>query len=280
MPAAVAGLALIPGCGCLVALDSLPNPSSADKKARAVRQPMAGPERTAFVLSFLPGLIVLVILYSLIVAYRSWRDFFASDIYTALLHRSPSAGVFLLADWPGGVISTLMVGSVFRIRDNRLALLSLHGIVFFGGAVLLVSVLLLNLMSESQFPPLVFIVLVGIGLYAAVASLGSVMFERMLAASHTTGTAAFLIFVSDGFGYLGSVALLIRNGMTSNHESPTELRNLFITLTGVIGVVTCTLSLTSGIYFSRRLSRVHDTSTVSERSPLINSINSGDNSTV
>lgn len=53
------------------------------------------------------------------------------------------------------------------------------------------------------------IVGVGIGLYLAYAPLGSLMYDRLLAASGTPGTTVFLIFLSDATGYLGTTALLL-----------------------------------------------------------------------
>jgi hypothetical protein len=206
------------------------------------------------------------------VAFRSWRDFFASNIYTALLGHEPAAWVFLLADWPGGVVSTLLVGSTVRVRSNRAALLWLHSITFAGGLMMGTAVLLFAVAPQS-FPPLVFIAAVGIGLYTAFASLGSFMFERLMAASQTAGTAAFLIFVSDGCGYAGTIALLVRNGLTADHESAHELQQLFVTLTGAMAAAICGFSLLSGIYFAAKLPVIREVGSTDEVTRLLPAVN-------
>jgi len=131
----------------------------------------------------------------MIVTFRSFRDFFASDIYTATLGRAPhptickdldthrgasgtrisnslsiaslqsvnalyrpstlkgavwltrshSPAVALalladvLADWPGGIASCLLMGFVVKIKDSRNAILALHGIVAFGAVLMLAA---------------------------------------------------------------------------------------------------------------------------------------------
>ena len=52
-------------------------------------------------------------------------------------------------------------------------------------------------------------ILVGTGLYLAYVPYGCVLFDRLIAAVGAVGTAGFLIYVTDAFGYLGSVTLLL-----------------------------------------------------------------------
>lgn len=76
---------------------------------------------------------------TLIVTFRSFRDFFASDIYTATLQRTPHPTIYVLADWPGGIASCLLMGFVVKIKDSRNAILALHGIVAFGAVLMLAA---------------------------------------------------------------------------------------------------------------------------------------------
>jgi hypothetical protein len=57
--------------------------------------------------------------------------------------------------------------------------------------------------------PAWWMIAVGLGLYMAYVPFGCVLFDRLLAALGTIGTAGFLIYVTDAFGYLGSVLLLL-----------------------------------------------------------------------
>ena len=52
-------------------------------------------------------------------------------------------------------------------------------------------------------------ILSGAGLYMAYVPFNAMLFDRLIAASGTVGTAGFLIYVADASGYLGSCALLL-----------------------------------------------------------------------
>jgi hypothetical protein len=52
-------------------------------------------------------------------------------------------------------------------------------------------------------------ILSGAGLYMAYVPFNAMLFDRLIAASGTAGTAGFLIYVADASGYLGSCALLV-----------------------------------------------------------------------
>jgi hypothetical protein len=57
--------------------------------------------------------------------------------------------------------------------------------------------------------PLAWMILSGAGLYMAYVPFNAMLFDRLIAASGTVGTAGFLIYIADASGYLGSCALLI-----------------------------------------------------------------------
>src|SRR4051812_15936473 len=63
-------------------LSLIPRPSAADVAARPEREPMSRSERNAFLLRFLPGLLLLVIVYLFLTAYRDFRDNYAAEIWT------------------------------------------------------------------------------------------------------------------------------------------------------------------------------------------------------
>ena len=55
-------------------------------------------------------------------------------------------------------------------------------------------------------------ILLGVGLYLAYVPYGCVLFDRLIAATGAVGTAVFMIYVTDAFGYVGAiVVLLVRN---------------------------------------------------------------------
>ena len=55
---------------------------------------------------------------------------------------------------------------------------------------------------------LTWMILIGVGLYLAYVPYGCVLFDRLIAATGVVGTAVFMIYVTDAFGYVGSIGVL------------------------------------------------------------------------
>ena len=85
-------------------------------------------------------------------------------------------------------------------------------------------------LTERRHPE-VFIIWIGVGFFVAWGPLGSLMFERLLAASGTPGTAIFLIYLSDGCGYLGTMSLLVYHGVA---KSAAGLEVLYVWASGLL----------------------------------------------
>ena len=98
-----------------------------DAAKKAKRRPMSGAERNAFLRRFWPGILVISVCYACIITFRSYRDYFALDIYKAVLRRNPESWLYLVADFPAGGLSSLIMLAMSRIADNRTAVMVLHG---------------------------------------------------------------------------------------------------------------------------------------------------------
>jgi hypothetical protein len=103
-------------------------------------------------------------------------------------------------------LGLIWVGVIIVVRDNVKALLVIHGVVFAGLLLLGLSTLAFQ---TGLLSPLAWMILSGAGLYMAYVPFNAMLFDRLIAASGTVGTAGFLIYVADTFGYLGSCALLL-----------------------------------------------------------------------
>lgn len=74
------------------------------------------------------------------------------------------------------------------------------------------------------------------------------LFDRLIAATGSIGTAGFLIYVADSFGYLGSVALMVYRDLGQPDLSWLE----FFTGFAYVTSVGCTaLFFVSMVYFGR-----------------------------
>jgi hypothetical protein len=186
-------------------LQQLPPPAAEDVAARTQRQPMTGAERKAFFVRFGLGLTMLTGLYTLLTAYRDFRDNFAAEIWQAV-GQSGKPELFTLTELPVAFAVLVGLALLYRIRDNRRALLAVHGVM--GAGTLLVGGATL-LFDLGLLPAVPWMVLIGTGLYLAYVPYGCMLFDRLIAASGAAGTAVFMIYVTDAFGYAGSIGVLL-----------------------------------------------------------------------
>jgi hypothetical protein len=205
MPAA-AGALLFPLLGLSVwVLSQMPAPSAQDEAARVRRAPMDSAARMRFLQRYGVGIALLVLSYVLTTAIRDFRDNFAAEIWTALGY-GQAAAVFTASELPVAVLSLTVLGVIIVVRDNTKALMVIHGVVIAGLVLLGLSTLAFQ---AGLLSPLVWMILSGAGLYMAYVPFNAMLFDRLIAASGTVGTAGFLIYVADASGYLGSCALLL-----------------------------------------------------------------------
>ncbi len=186
-------------------LTQLPPPSAADEAARTVRAPMRATERMAFLREHGAALVLLVVGYVLLTALRDFRDNFAAEIWAALGFGKDPA-MFSASELPIGVIVLGVLGALVYIRDNRRALLVMHGVIIGGAALLAGATLAFQFVLLS---PLLWMILTGAGLYFGYAPFNAMLFDRMIAALGRSGNAGFLIYIADAAGYTASVGLQI-----------------------------------------------------------------------
>jgi len=227
------------------ALVQLPPPSAADEAARVRREPMDKAQRRAFLGSYAPGIVLLVLAYILLTALRDFRDNFAAEIWTALGFGEAS-GVFTASELPVAVVSLAVMGAVMLVRDNLRALLVMHGVILAGFLVLGGSTLAFQ---AHMLTPLTWMVLTGAGLYMAYTPFNAMLFDRMIAFSGRVGTAGFLIYVADASGYLGSVALLVWRNFAM---VDLDWLSFFVNSAYATSAVGAVCTLFAGLYFLRQ----------------------------
>ncbi len=205
MPFAVGACFFLPMCFVVFLLSRLPPPSREDEALRTKRVPMDAEARKAFTLAFLPGLAFLTVLYVLLTAYRDFRDNFSVEIWAALGY-AESPEIMTTAELPiaAGVLFVLAILMV--IKNNRTALIVVHLIMLSGTLLIGASTWA---WQAGLLGPAPWMISVGLGLYVGYVPYGCVLFDRLIAAVGVAGTAGFMIYVTDAFGYLGSVALLL-----------------------------------------------------------------------
>ena len=248
MPAVV-GLGFFPLLLTFVwLLTRLPPPSVEDVVSRTRREPMDAAARSAFFRAFAPGLLALTSLYFLLTAYRSIRDDFAPEIWRDLGFGA-SPAIMTWSELPVAFGVLLGLAAMMRIRDNRKALLASH--LMMAAGTTLVGLLTLAF-DAGLLGPEGWMVGVGLGLYLAYVPFGSMLFDRLIAASGRAATAAFMIYVTDAVGYVGSVAL----SLVKSLGAPDLSWLAFFRVTSYATAVVCTACfLVSALYFARQTLR-------------------------
>jgi hypothetical protein len=248
MPFVVGAIFTVPMAIFVTMLANLPPPSAEDIAARTKREPMDGPARKAFFSKYFVGLSALTLLYILLTAYRDFRDNFAVEIWAELGYEG-SPEILATAEIPVTVGTLVALALLMLIKDNRKALLVVHGLMASGTALVGVSTILFQ---TGLIGPAAWMVCLGLGLYIAYVPYGCVLFDRLFAAVGAVGTAGFLIYVTDAFGYLGSVGLMLYKDLGQAELSWLE----FFTGFSYITAAACTgLFLVSLVYFARHARR-------------------------
>ncbi|MEE2645136.1 MAG: DUF5690 family protein, partial [Myxococcota bacterium] len=86
----------------------------------------------------------------------------------------------------------------------RRALVAVHLVMFAGVTLIGISTLAYQL---GWLSGVAWMIIVGLGAYLAYVPFGSMLFDRLIATFGVGGTAGFMIYVTDAFGYLGSIGV-------------------------------------------------------------------------
>jgi hypothetical protein len=225
-------------------LDQVPPPNAEDEMLRTKRQPMTGSERMHFTKTFLPGLVLLVLTYMLLTAFREFRDNFSANIWEVLHYNKPE--IFTQTETIITLTMLVLIGSLMIIRNNKKAMIVNHLIVLAG--MILVGVA--NFAFERQWiDPAVWMTMVGMGLYFGYIQFNSIFFDRLIAAFKYVSTVGFLIYVADSFGYVGSVLVMLYKEFGQKDVSWLDF---FIKGGYIMSVSGSILILISLVYFVRK----------------------------
>jgi MFS family permease len=222
-------------------LDQIPQPDDKDVLARVERKTMRRRERVEFVTRFAPGLVMLMIAYFFLTAYRDFRDNFGVEIFAELGYGETETAIFTRSElWVAfGVLGAL--AALNLIRNNRLGLIGAFVIMAFGTALLGVGTLLLD---AHRISGLTWMIMCGLGVYLAYVPYGSVLFDRLIASTRAVGTAVFTIYVADAIGYVGVITVLTSKDKFATNMSRLDfLRNMsyFMAILGTVLLVSSCL---------------------------------------
>ncbi|HLO44724.1 MAG TPA: DUF5690 family protein [Leadbetterella sp.] len=226
-------------------LAQIPKPSEADKKDRVERLPMNKNDRKAFRKEFGIGLVLFIISYVLLTAYREFRDNFMPEILLELGYGGQTA-LFTKTEIPIAVVVLLLMASMRWIKNHAKAFLLIQSLLLLGAIIIGVSTILFQMQIIN---PILWLISVGFGAYVAYSMCNSIYFERMLAAFKYAGTVGFMITLADYYAYFGSLLVLFYKNFFQNKTTNV---NFFIYGSYALAVSYFLMVLVSMFYFKKK----------------------------
>jgi MFS family permease len=226
-------------------LEKIPAPDEADMAARMKRLPMTTKERSQLLRHFLPGIVMLVIIYIMVTILREVRDGFMADMWRES-GEVYNAAVFAKTETIITLSILVIIAVMVAVKNNFTAFISALVIMLLGFLIGGIATWLHLSHSITVFQWMIF---AGLGLYMVYIPYNSILFERFIAAYRFAGNVGFLIYIADSFGYLGSVAVLLSKSVFSVHM---QWLQFYYNLIGVMSVAGVMITLAAIIYFIKK----------------------------
>jgi len=185
-------------------LDCIPPPTTGDEMLRTKRLPMSKEERTAFLNKFYLGIILLVTTYTFLTIFRELRDNFSVEIWKSLGYGNDPS-IFTVAELPVALFTLLSLAFITFVRSNYKAFNIILFIIFTGFVLIIASTLMF---SFHLIGGKTWMILIGTGLYLGYIPFNAFLYERLISSFKYISNVGFVIYVSDAFGYLGSLGVI------------------------------------------------------------------------
>jgi hypothetical protein len=231
---------------CVWFLAQVPPPSEADKLDRSERQPMSKTERQHFMKEFGLGMILFVISYSVLTAYREFRDNFMPEMFKELGFEGKPE-LFTQTEIPIAIAILLIMAAMQFVKNHNKAFNIIQGLLLLGAVIIAASTFLFQM---GQMSSIVWLIAVGFGAYLAYSMCNSIYFERMLASFHYVGTVGFMITLADYYAYFGSLGVLFYKNFFQHSISNLSF---FVAISYAVSVVYFVLVVFSVVYFRRKV---------------------------
>ncbi len=254
MPFTTASVFIIPLIISVWLLNSLPGPNQQDKEQRTERIPMKKKERKQFINKFATTIIPFTLVFIFLTVLRDVRDNFSAEIWNEL-GKGDAPEIFTTAEIPIGIGVLVIVSLMILIKNNLKALNT--SLAFITGG------LIINIAATSAFQAhlisgVSWMILAGFGLYLGYITYHALLFERFIATFKYVSNIGFLFYISDAFGYLGSISTFLMKNFFSPNIS---WLNFFSSITyslSFIGIGLCLISYFTISYKYKKLFPTND----------------------
>jgi len=226
-------------------LNHTPPPSSEDVTLRQPRDPMTARQRKDLVRSYLPGLISVAIIYLTLTIFRDVRDNFAVDIWKDLGYlNTPS--LLTTSEVIIAFVVLLISGSLFLVRNNWKAFATNLWMLPASGVLILLSTLLYG---AGLLHPVLWMILMGFGMYLPYILYHTMLLERWIAAFRLRSNVGFLMYMMDSVGYVASLGILVYKNY---FDAELSWGQFFKTLTISSALIIILLGTINLVWFTKR----------------------------
>jgi len=238
MPFVTGALFVIPLLLFVLYLEVMPPPTAEDKLLRAERVPMNAAQRMQFLLRFIPGIILVVIIYVFLTIMRDVRDNFEVEIWADLGVKGNN--IFTHVDSMISVIILGMMSMLILVKNNLQAFKYIHLFIAFGFLLLGASTWMFD---HHLIGPVAWMTFTGVGLYMGYVPFNAIFFERMIATFNYKSNVGFIMYVADSVGYLGTISIMMFKEFGEQHIGWSSFFKNGMTYVAIIGGVSTLLSL-------------------------------------
>lgn len=247
MPFITGAVFVLPLLLFVFCLELMPPPTAQDKQLRSERVPMSAAERRQFIMRFLPGIFLTLVIYVLLTIMRDVRDNFEVEIWAGIGIKSNS--IYTNIDSFISVMVLLAMGLLILVKKNLKAFKIIHLLILTGCVLVGISTLLF---AQKTISPITWMTTAGLGLYLGYIPYNAIFFERMIATFHYKSNVGFVMYIADSVGYLGSVSVLLIKELGRPNISWSTFFRQGVMVVAVAGGICTFLSL---LYFSHTANR-------------------------
>jgi len=260
MPFVTGMVFMIPFLLSVYCLELIPAPTKEDQQLRTKRVPMDAAQRKKFLKSFLPGIIFTLVIYVLLTILRDMRDNFEVEIWANFnIHDNH---IYTQTDTIVSLAVLLIISLLILIKNNLKAFTVIHVIIIIGCVLAGIATLIFD---HHYIGPIVWMCLVGLGLYMAYIPYNAIFHERMIANFHFKSNVGFIIYISDSVGYLGSASVLIFREFTTMNISWGIFFKDTVYMVSIVGGICAIASL---IYFRNKTIHYNKENSIDDNSEI------------
>lgn len=226
-------------------MERIPGPDAADIQERTVRLPMNKESRLRFLRTFGSGVVAITVTYLFLTIMRDLRDNFMANLWAELGYGKKPA-IFTQTETITSVSILIMMSLLIMVRKNIRAFQMIHWVILAG---FLMAGISSALFLSGKLSGVLWMQLVGLGLYMGYIPFNCIFFERLIASFRIAGNVGFLIYLVDAYGYLGSSFVMLSKEFFQINLTWTEFYPNSVMIFSAIGMAGTLFSLA---YFSRK----------------------------